>query len=364
MQKLTKTEDLSNLLISGFTEWKQLGEVNVRLNEDGNLALFNYSDLCTFQRRWNWFERVSRGLILHTRTGEVVARPFDKFFNWGELEEKPRGLPTEVAEKCDGSLGILYRHDPHGYGGDCTKVATRGSFNSEQALWATEYLKKYDLEDLPNEFTLLFEIIYPTNRIIVDYGLRQDLVLIGVRDRFTGYDYCFSEVREIARTFGFSVPEIMFEVPMEDLLLRAECLPVNQEGWVCRFSDGSRAKVKGKEYMEMARTIRKMTDRFIFKSLSEKGYEETMMNSPEEFHPRVVECWEIFHKVEKRLYDQVMEALGQISGLQTRKEMAFYLKAQCPNLLSWVMSEYDGRSCLPQIKYHIMKEYRRYLAGE
>ena len=50
----------------------------------GELAIFNYTKAAQFAERWNFFERVSRGLILNAVTGEVVARSFDKFFNWGE----------------------------------------------------------------------------------------------------------------------------------------------------------------------------------------------------------------------------------------------------------------------------------------
>jgi len=365
MQEPTTIQELSNLLVSGFIDWKKLGEVNVRPNQDGSLVIFNYSVLCTYQRRWNWFERVSRGLIMDAKTGKVVARPFDKFFNWGELENKPEGLPTEVVEKCDGSLGILYRYGPYGAG--TYRIATRGSFDSEQALWATEYLKNYNLEDLPDEFTLLFEIIYPANRIIVDYEGREDLILLGVRDRFDGYDFNFDEVHDVAETFGFSVPERTWGLSMDDLLSRATEISANEEGWVCRFVDGTRVKVKGSEYLEIARLAQKMTDRFIFESLAEKGYEETALNAPEEFRSRVNECWEVFEKIEETLHRGVMEALDQVSGMRTRKQIAMYLNGLYSNLqtrrqqLSWVMLEYDGRSSRPRIKDHIMKNYRRYL---
>ncbi|HRF99146.1 MAG TPA: hypothetical protein PLZ51_28235, partial [Aggregatilineales bacterium] len=74
--------------------------------------------------------------------------------------------------KMDGSLGILYRWQGAYY------IATRGNFDSDQAIWATIFLRThYDLHNLADEYTLLFEIIYPDNRIVVNYGQRQDLVL-------------------------------------------------------------------------------------------------------------------------------------------------------------------------------------------
>ncbi|MBD3261030.1 MAG: hypothetical protein GF334_05010 [Candidatus Altiarchaeales archaeon] len=359
MQEPTTIQDLSDLLVSGFSDWRDLGGVYARPNHDGSLTLFNYTVMCTYRRRWNWFEKVSRGLILDTRTGEVVARPFDKFFNWGEFDINPEGLPVEIVEKCDGSLGILYRHE------GAYKVSTRRSFDSEQALWATEFIKRYDLENLPDNLTLLFEILYPGNRIIVYYEGREDLVLLGVRDRFTGEDWFYPQTQALAKEFGFSVPENLRKmVSLEDLKERAQGLPSSEEGWVCRFRDGTRLKVKGKEYLEIARIAKKMSDKFIFQNLAEKGYEETAIMAPEEFRRHVDECWEVFSKVEKRLHDQVTETLARVSTMKTRKEIAMYLSQNCRHLLSWVMTEYDGRSCRPGIKEHIMKNYVKYLEEE
>lgn len=119
-------QELRLLVTSGFTDWKSLGDV--RSVEQDDLILFNYTNAAQFANRWNWFERQSRGLILNRETGEVVARPFPKFFNWGETNQPTASL-VELTEKIDGSLGILYRHNGE------FKIATRGSFTSDQALW-------------------------------------------------------------------------------------------------------------------------------------------------------------------------------------------------------------------------------------
>lgn len=358
MLEITKIEELSELMASGFSDWETLGEVNVRLNPSGTLAIFNYSEECTYHRRWNWFERVSRGLILDVQTGEVVARPFDKFFTWWELEEKPTGLPVEVSEKCDGSLGILYRE-----GGEF-KVSTRGGFTSSQALWATQYIKNYDLKNLPEEYTLLFEIIYPGNRIIINYKSREDLVLLGVRNRFTGEDLWKHEIRKIAEKFGFSYPLSEDIVDPKLLLERAKTLTEDQEGWVLRYEDGGRVKIKGQKYGDISFQMKKMSDRFIFESLSERGYEETLSEAPEMVQPRVKECFRVFSKVQTRLHDQTMEAFARVSGMGTRREIVSYLMTHCPEVFHWVMAEYQGKSCLPDINYRIQKNYLKYLEEE
>ena len=118
--------------------------------------------------------------------GRVVARPFGKFFNHDEpLAPAPLdGAPMIVTEKWDGSLGILYPA-PDG----CQRVSTRGSTRSDQALEATRiWQDKYEGMDFGTEVTPLFEIVYPSNRIVVDYQGMRDLVLLAVIDNATGAD--------------------------------------------------------------------------------------------------------------------------------------------------------------------------------
>jgi len=98
-----------------------------------------------------------RGLVTNS-DGDIIARPFKKFFNYEEyLEFAPEMIPNEsfeVFEKMDGSLGILFNYK------DEWVLCTRGSFTSEQSIKGTELLKKYDYNRLPKCHTYLFEIIY------------------------------------------------------------------------------------------------------------------------------------------------------------------------------------------------------------
>src|ERR1700677_2889998 len=105
----------------------------VRRVENPDLVLYGYTDQCTFARAWQTpYTRSARGIIFEKKTGRLVAKPFPKFFNLGEMEEVsllnlPK-KPYRVFEKCDGSLGIIY------YYGGKWNVATRGAFTSEKAV--------------------------------------------------------------------------------------------------------------------------------------------------------------------------------------------------------------------------------------
>lgn len=153
----------------------------------GSLRILNYTAKCAAERAWNRTTRECRGLIHDD--GTVIARPFAKFFSAGDPSgpDIPRGAgwTVSVHDKLDGSLGIGYR-DPST--GRCT-VASRGSLASDHAATADRIWRtKHRSVEIPDGITPVFEIISPAHRIIVDYGMREDLVLLGVIDIATGSD--------------------------------------------------------------------------------------------------------------------------------------------------------------------------------
>ncbi len=99
--------------------------------EDNDVAILNYTQEQQFSGVWDDITRQCRGLIMNVRTGDIIARPFPKFFNYQEHVAKGWPIPNEtpiISEKLDGSLGILYELNGEPW------IATRGSFVSDQAL--------------------------------------------------------------------------------------------------------------------------------------------------------------------------------------------------------------------------------------
>jgi RNA ligase len=273
-------KDLRQLVVTGETNWKQYGEVITQT--EGDLILFDYSSAAQFARRWNYFEQVSRGLVLRRSTGEVMVRPFDKFYNWGECTNDSAII--EVTEKMDGSLGLLLRHEGQ------TRVITRGSFNSKQAQWATQYLNTHhNLAGLDPDLTLLWEIIYAENRVVVNYGGWEGLVLIGARERSTGRDYYYRELEVIADQYGFPLPKVYRFDYIGDVLMAAKALTTDQEGWVVRFADGERLKIKGEAYRLAHRILTQVTFGQVLYAVKNGQFEAIIAGVPDEFLEEVRE---------------------------------------------------------------------------
>jgi RNA ligase len=246
--------ELDEMLDSGYVRQRE----HPRLP----LAILNYSERAAYDVVWNRVTRQCRGLIYRIDTGEVVARPFQKFFNYTEVEE-PLDLDAHVVvtDKVDGSLGILYPAETNGRGRGFA-IATRGSFESEQALhatgvWLDRYADDADQWVRPG-LTYLFEIVYPQNRVVVDYGDRDDLVLLDVLETDTGASSSLNGQ-------GWRGPrvDVLPQLTLREAL-EAEPRP-GQEGLVVYFvDDGRRVKIKQDEYVALHRILTRTNARDVW----------------------------------------------------------------------------------------------------
>lgn len=255
---------------------REVEQQNVFRVTDGPLDLFVYTNACVFERRWGLFSLIARGLVIDRVAGKVVATPFPKFFNLGEVIESVPDLPFEVTEKVDGSLGIVFHHD----GG--WRVVTKGAFRSEQAVWATRHLnERCDPAALSPGTTYLCEIVYPENRIVVPYDFA-GLVLLGAYDA-DGYELPRDALAAAAGPAGFRLGGGERHESLDDLIDVARRLPCDTEGFVVRFANGVRLKLKGEEYCRVHRLISRCSPLAIWESmLAGDDLDATRRDLPEE----------------------------------------------------------------------------------
>ena len=288
--------------------------VSVQKHPDAGLFIYNYTNKAQYDRIWNEITLQCRGLILDADLN-IVSRPFKKFFN---LEELPPSEipdePFEVHEKMDGSLGILYWLD------DAPYIATRGSFTSDQAVHASKILNEkypHTFNKLDRGVTYLFEIIYPENKIVVDYGNQDDLTLLAIIDNNTGEDLPISEI-------GF--PVVRKYDSFNDLSLLQCINDESKEGFVIRFKNGLRVKVKFAEYLRLHRIITGVSNVVIWEHLAEgKGFEELLDKVPDEFYEWVKKTIDDL----KSQYNAILtDSQNSFKQLDTRKETALYFQTQ------------------------------------
>jgi RNA ligase len=303
--------------IPALREQVELGNVRTQTHpEFPHLFIANYTEQAAFNREWNDVTRMCRGLIWNDETGEVLARPFPKFFNFDE-KEAPRILDDQIvysfANKYDGSLGILYTRPDGRYA-----IATRGSFDSEQARLGTKLFNQ-----LPDEqavgfiaraemgYTPLFEVCGPDNRIVLKYDENFLAPL--------GYMHVES---------GMFLPHepSTGNVTMRDLLM--DLSRTNAEGWVVWKTAFEAVKIKQADYVELHRVVTNLSKKEVWRQLRAGTYNDFKLNLPDEW-------WDwaegIADDLRARFALRMRLASIDLSGVrlyggETRKEQALYMQ--------------------------------------
>jgi T4 RnlA family RNA ligase len=321
------------------------GYVNVNKHPNAELYIYNYTAKTQYDWLWNDETRACRGLITDENQ-RIISRPFPKFFNLAEEEVELPNEPFEVFEKMDGSLGVLYTVDGQNY------IASRGSFASEQAQVATSILQgKYADVTFDADLTYLFEIIYPANRIVVDYGSTEDLVLIGMIETSTGKELPLQDIGlpVVKRYDGFAALD-QLKGSEED----------NREGYVVKFAGGYRVKVKFEEYCRLHRIVTQVSSRHIWELLKDEAPLDPILDTvPDEFYDWV-------RSIEKALKDgfaSMEEAcIADFEEYPTRKEAAEqFLKHEHSSILFAMLDERDYR---PMIWRKLRPEHERPFENE
>lgn len=246
------------------------------------ISIWNYSRKTQFEKNWNEITKNMRGTILDSE-GNLVARGFPKFFNYEE--HKTEEIPWNdeyvyVQDKEDGSLGIIF------YYADEWHITTRGSFTSDQAIKGKEILEKYRTDKFVKGFTYLVEIIYPGNKIVLDYGNEEKFIFLSIIDKdgieFNWYTskafFHSAEIpgSDIINTDYYDLNKLNIEEIKKQNLK-------NKEGYVLRFYPSNfRMKIKFEDYVRLHKLKSNLTDKFVWECLS-TNTEIPLDNIPDEW---------------------------------------------------------------------------------
>lgn len=342
--------------------------VKHQTHPDFPYTIYNYTDACTWDQAWDEATLNCRGLIVDD-DANIIARGMPKFFNSDQEQAPTIGLDEKVivSEKMDGSLGILYKL-PDG----SEAIATRGSFVSEQAIWATKWwnenrapIENYWRMGRPIDgLTFVFEVIYPNNRIVVDYEGKEGLVLLGAVVNSSGAFYPIAELDGVE-----CAPRYEFET-WADVLASPQ--RVNSEGFVVQSAQtGDMVKVKYEDYKRLHKYMTRVTERHVWECLmEERDLEAEFAGAPDEFHEWIrgvaARLWAQF---EKRHLEVILGyraiRFGRDTALfevedprEAKKNFALAIKDEADKALYFLML--DDRTITPMIWKELKPEARTF----
>lgn len=326
----------------------EAGRVTERKHPTLPYYVYNYAPEIQYSNSWDRVTRACRGLILDS-TGSIVARPYEKFFNLGQVDLPFQfNDPVEIMDKADGSLGIMY---PDGMG---NAIATRGSFESEQAKMATEIFNERFGYIYPVEgYTMLFEIVGPDNRIVLEYP-ENDLILLGAVDNDNGY-YLSPTVAQSLWKTSFTneyeiwpgrVIEVMNFNTLTDALGHME--RSNAEGYVVRHHNFM-VKLKQPDYIDLHAIVTNLSEKKVWEHLRDGKFSHLLAVVPDEWHGWLNDVSGALREKYFAIEDEVFAIWGVLKDRtlfergMSRKDFAILVTKEYKAYAKYLFLAYDGK---------------------
>jgi RNA ligase len=297
--------------------------------------------------------RECRGLIFGP-DGNLMSRPFHKFFNINEREETQShtvdmSQPHVVMEKMDGSMvrPILV----NGYMRLATKMGvTDVAMQAEKWLAAhpeSGRLKIWLISQMMFGETPIFEWISPFNQIVLAYE-EADLVYLGSRNNVTG-EYMFHENHIFTKVPRYG----NVEGNITDYITRQRGAE-GREGDIIRFADGHMLKIKNDWYVRIHKTVERVVfDRNIVDLIINEQVDDVVPMLPQVQADRVRDFeerfWDAFKSTEDALMLLYLEAKNDYGN--DRKRIALEMVPTLENKAdsSFIFRMLDGaqlRDCM------------------
>lgn len=237
-------------LINNNPNWKELlsnSPYCIKMQEEDNFILLKYDQINSDFS--NEIVKECRGIILDKNTFKIVCFPFIKFFNIGEPNaDKIDWSSARVQEKIDGSIMKIWFYNGNWH------LSTNGCINANNAelSFKTDKYKTFSdlfwdifdkdiLDRLNKDYTYMFELVSPYNRVVVEYD-KLDLYHIGTRNNVTG--------EELEVDIGIKKPN-QYKLNNEEEVKNATSkLKLDHEGYVVVDRYYHRIKIKSPLYVK------------------------------------------------------------------------------------------------------------------
>ena len=293
--------------------------LSIRVKRDGELPYYNF----VYNLIETKFDKpmlyACRGSILQVsddrKTVRPVCYPFSKFFNYGEgrAAQIDWSQPVKVRDKIDGSFIKRWWSPIENKWRWCTN----GTMNLEGTLvdipglpfrtWSdlvAAALSSENVESLdrvPTVYTMMFEVTSLWNRVVINYGAKPKLWLLGLRNNETGEEVTPEEAQE-KWGLSFEVPS-SYDLDWEGVLELVGEMDKDHEGVVIQDAHFNRVKVKAESYLAIHR-LKDASGQFSTKRLWEcvqEGVQDDVRANFEEMREAVGQMEETMKSVRREL---------------------------------------------------------------
>ena len=262
--------------------------------------------------------RECRGIIFDSKTGDIIRRPFHKFFNVNEREETQDHVvdlsrPHAILEKLDGSMIA-----PFGVNGKViwgTKMgATDVAKPVEEFVARNPEYHVFALWMLIDGYTPIFEWCSRKQRIVLDYNEDQ-LILTAIRNIHYGSYVSYEQMSEWVSRFR-GIPVVRQFEPQTDMKAFLEYVSglEDLEGFVVRFDDGHMLKLKCHWYLQIHKAKEAiLQDRNIVELILEDHLDDIKAHLPAEDRERLSQFENDFNRAIAFRIHTLQDGIHEIS---------------------------------------------------
>lgn len=244
-------------LIASRPDWLDYltEQLAIGANRDGDLVSLKYNQIESPMH--DPVVQECRGMVVCTRRNRVLAHPYNKFWNHGDVPAAPIDWNTaRVFEKLDGSLMILFWDDEIGDWTVASSGTPRagGSYGADSSrTYADAFWHTFDslgmCKPSRRDVCFMLELCAADNRIVVRYE-KPRLVLHGARNMETGVELAHPELCGIGEDLNWEVVRAYLIASIADALAAASELdPLATEGFVVVDAAFNRVKIKSPRYV-------------------------------------------------------------------------------------------------------------------
>lgn len=292
--------------------------------------------------------REGRGLIFCSKTGELLSRPFHKFFN---LNERPDVTPDftkphHIITKLDGSMIRPFRVGNNIRWG--TKMGvTDVSMQAEEYVAKNPRYEHMAAEFLAQNMTPIFEWCSRQQRIILDYP-EDRLVLLAIRDNWTGSYISRRQLELAASYYNVQVVDVhTLSWSTSDMPAFTEFVRSMKgiEGFIIQFDDGHMVKIKCDEYVALHKAKSYLdNERDVVGMILDEKVDDLLPLLPETDRKRLLNFQDQIWFDILKFQTSVNVVLKMVNGIP-RKDFAMSSANMDPILKATVFKFYDIGSC-------------------
>lgn len=232
---------------------------------NGGIVSYNFNRDAFYSRRWNELTCTARGLFVDLKTQKIIARSYNKFFNWAEVKDTESAtlkqnlnFPVKAYRKENGFLALI----SYNWNNDTLLVCSKSTNDGDYVGYINQQLAKKTEEEMNKlkEYlkvsgaTLVFECVDIVNDPhIIKYNESELYLLDEIKNSFVFEKASYDKLQDIAKALNFKCKQLEYTFNTWDELYAFKkqqdiSYATRYEGWVFEDIKGFMVKYKTRYY--------------------------------------------------------------------------------------------------------------------